>query len=193
MDPLLNIKIICTDEIGTQSPKKIFGNNVNSGNIIVRSSKNSELLYVDGACDGGSPVYIGITKSRGTQSSKQPVESGDILGGLQVYGRVMPGDSLGYNHAETPLCGSLIFKVAEGYNSGSKNIPTELLIVTGNVDSLQIKLLIDSSGTLKVAGNIETGELVVTDKLVTPLHDHPVKFIKVIHQGKPYAVPLYQI
>lgn len=192
MDPLLNIKIVCHPESGTLSPKYVFGNDETSGNVIIRSSDNSELFYIDGACDGSGPVYIGLTKSRGNQKNKLPVESGDVLAGLQVYGRVKPGSSLGYEHEETPLCGSIMFKVSEGYVTGSSNIPTELLIVTGNIESLQIKLIIDSSGNLKVAGNIETGNLIITDELIDLKSPSLEKFIKVFYNGEQYAVPLYK-
>lgn len=194
MDPLLNIKIICQPEKGTLSPVQEFGDEFNSGRVVVRSSNNSELLYVDGACDGGSPVYVGVTKSRGSQQDKLPVEAGDILGGLQVYGRTLSGKSLGYSYEETPLCGSIVFKVAEGYETGSHNIPTELLVVTGNPNSLQIKLIVDPQGNLKVSGNIETGNLTITDELVVPLDTSlPIKYIKVKHNNTYYAMPLYQV
>lgn len=193
MDPLLNVKIVCQPETGTLSPKHVFGNDEVSGNVIVRSSDNSELFYIDGACDGGSPVYIGLTKSRGTQKDKFPVEAGDVLAGLQVYGRIKPGSSLGYEHDETPLCGSIMFKVSEGYVSGSPNIPTELLIATGNTESLQIKVIIDSKGNLKVSGNVEVGNLIITDEPIDLKLPVLEKFIKVFYNGESYAVPLYKV
>jgi hypothetical protein len=193
MDPLLNMKIICKDEDGTNSSPNFFGNEKVNGKVVIRSSDNSELFYIDGACTGDSPIYVGLTKSRGTQDKKLPVESGDILGGLQVYGRIKSGESLGYNHSETPLCGSIMFKVAENYETGSKNIPTDLLIVTGNTDNLHIKLIIDSNGTLKLTNNIELGELVITDKEVHPIDNIPKKYVKVIYKGSNYGIPLYQL
>lgn len=192
MDPLLNIKIVCKPEEGTSAPIHSFGDDFTSGKVVVRASDNSELLYVDGACDGGSPVYVGITKSRGEQYNKLPVEAGDILGGLQVYGRTQSGKSLGYNHNETPLCGSIMFKVAESYTTGSPNIPTELLVVLGDPDT-QIKLKVDSNGTLKLAGNIEVGNLTITDEVVKPIGYVPIKYVRVIHDRNNYALPLYQI
>ena len=193
MDPLLNIKIVCEPEEGTDAAFNTFGTDFTNGKVVVRSSDNSELLYIDGAADGGSPIYLGLTKSRGTQHVKLPVEAGDILGGVQVYGRIKEGNSLGYCHEETPLSGSVMFKVAEGYVTGSQHIPTELLFVMGTEQGLQIKLVIDSSGTLKVAGNIETGKLTITDEEVTPVNKHPIKFVKAIYNGKEFALPLYQL
>ena len=193
MDPLLNIKIVCEPEEGTEAAFQTFGSDFTSGKVVIRSSDNSELLYIDGACDGGSPIYLGLTKSRGTQHVKLPVEAGDILGGVQVYGRTKEGNSLGYCHDETPLSGSIMFKVSEGYKSGSPNIPTELLIVAGTDQGLQIKVIVDSKGTLKVAGNIETGKLTITDEIVRPNGYVPIRYVKAIHDGRSYALPLYQI
>jgi hypothetical protein len=86
-----------------------------------------------------------------------------------------------------------MFKVAENYETGSKNIPTDLLIVTGNTDNLHIKLIIDSNGTLKLTNNIELGELVITDKEVHPIDNIPKKYVKVIYKGSNYGIPLYQL
>jgi hypothetical protein len=187
MDKLLNTLITCDVEPGTSTPYHFLSN------AIVQSNDNSELIYIDGAFDGGSPIYIGLTKSRGNQQNKLPVESGDVLGGLQVYGRIKSGKSLGYNHLETPLCGSIMFKVADNYQTGNKSIPTELMIVVGNEKSLEIKIVVDSKGNLKIAGNIETGNLTITDEAVVPSNPIPTKYVKTIYQGVSYALPLYQI
>jgi hypothetical protein len=187
MEQLLNKPIICDVESGTSTPQHILSN------VIVQGSDNSELIYIDGVFDGDSPIYLGLTKSRGTRQNKLPVEAGDILGGLQVYGRIKPGESLGYNHLETPLCGSMMFKVADNYQAGDTSIPTELLIVVGNEKSLEIKIVVDSKGNLKIAGNIETGNLTITDEAVVPSNPIPTKYVKTIYQGVSYALPLYQI
>jgi len=193
MDPWLNVKIVCKDEEGTTTVPNIIGDDISSGKLIIRSSNNSELCYIDGACGGDSPIFIGLTKSRGSQSKKLPIEAGDILAGLQVYGRTKSGKSLGYNHNETPLCGSIMFKVANNYQTGLPNIPTELLIVTGNNDNLEIKLIVDSKGNLKISGNMEIGELIITDKEVTPILGNPKKFVKIIYNNIEYGMPLYQL
>jgi hypothetical protein len=145
-------------------------------------------LYIDGAADGGSPIFVGITKSRGTQANKLPVEAGDILGGLQVYARVKTGDSLGYCHEETPLHGSIMFRAS---TDTTDVLSTELLLAVNSCDGLQVKLVLDSHGHLNVSGNIKTGELRITDEEV--LADKPVKFIKAIYEDVEYAIPLYSI
>jgi len=178
---LLNKEIVCGPE-QSFDPLQIF----NEGNVIVQSSDNSQTLYIDGAGEGGWPIYIGVTKSRGTQENKLPVEANDVLGGLQVYARVKQGTSLGYSAEETPLIGSAIFKV--GATLGS----SELLLAVANDNKLKIKVVLDSSGNLKVAGNIETGALCITDELVNA-SGNPVKFIKVYHNGNAYAMPIYSI
>jgi hypothetical protein len=179
---LLNRQIICSAEPGTGLPKHIIGN------VIVRSDDNSEHLYIDGAADGGSPIYVGITKSRGSQSNKLPIEPGDILGGLQVYARVKAGDSLGYCHEETPLHGSIMFRAS---TDTTDVLSTELLLAVNSRDGLQVKLVLDSHGHLNVSGNIKTGELQITDEEV--LADQPVKFVKAIYEDVEYAIPLYSI
>jgi hypothetical protein len=181
----LNYKIICEPEIN-QEPLQVFGDNTVSGNVIIRSSNNSQTLYIDGAGQGEWPVYVGVTKSRGTQENKLPVEAGDILGGLQVYARVKQGSSLGYSAKETPLVGSAIFKV--GSTLGS----SELLLAVANENKLTVRVILDSAGNLRVAGNIETGVLCITDELVNSLGT-PVKFVKVYHNGDAYAMPIYLI
>ena len=181
----LNYRIVCEPEINKE-PLQVFGDNTADGNVIVRSSNNSQTLYIDGAGQGEWPIYIGVTKSRGTQENKLPVEADDILGGLQVYARVKQGSSLGYSAEETPLIGSAIFKV--GATLGS----SELLLAVANDNRLKIKVVLDSSGNLKVAGNIETGILCITDELVNA-SGNPVKFVKVYHNGNAYAMPIYSI
>ena len=176
---LLNNKIVCGPEQSFK-PLHVF----DEGNVIVQSSDNSQTLYIDGAGEGGWPIYIGVTKSRGTQANKLPVDANDILGGLQVYARVKQGSSLGYSAEETPLIGSAIFKV--GATLGS----SELLLAVANDNELTVRVVLDSSGNLKVAGNIETGALCVTDEIVNA-SGNPVKFVKVYHNGHAYAMPIY--
>jgi len=178
---LLNKEIVCGPE-QSFNPLHVFS----EGNVIVQSSDNSQTLYIDGAGEGGWPIYIGVTKSRGTQENKLPVEANDIVGGLQVYARVKQGSSLGYSAEETPLIGSVIFKV--GSTLGS----SELLLAVANDNSLQIKVVLDSAGNLKVAGNIETGKLCITDEIVNA-SGNAVKFIKVYYEGTAYAMPIYSI
>ena len=178
---LLNNEIVCGPE-QSFDPLQVF----KEGNVIVQSSDNSQTLYLDGAGESGWPTYVGVTKSRGTQQNKLPVEANDVLGGLQVYARVKQGSSLGYSAEETPLIGSAIFKV--GGTLGS----SELLLAVANDNKLTVKVVLDSVGNLKVAGNIETGALCITDELVTA-SGNAVKFVKVYHGGIAYAMPIYAI
>ena len=178
---LLNKEIVCGPEQSFE-PLHIFS----EGNVIVQSSDNSQTLYVDGAGEGDWPIYIGVTKSRGTQENKLPVETNDILGGLQIYARIKQGSSLGYSTEETPLIGSAIFKV--GSTLGS----SELLLAVANDHTLKVKVVLDSAGNLKVAGNIETGSLCITDEIVNA-SGNAVKFVKVYHNGDVYAMPIYSI
>ena len=178
---LLNKQIVCGPEQSFH-PLKVFS----EGNVIVRSSDNSQTLYIDSAGEADWPAYVGVTKSRGTQENKLPVEANDILGGLQVYARIKQGASLGYSAEETPLIGSAIFKV--GSTLGS----SELLLAVANDNKLKVKVVLDSAGNLKVAGNIEAGALCITDELVTS-SGNPIKFVKVYHEGVAYAMPIYSI
>jgi hypothetical protein len=178
---LLNKEIVCGPEQSFK-PLHIFS----EGNVIVQSSDNSQTMYVDGAGEGDWPIYIGVTKSRGTQENKLPVEINDILGGLQIYARIKQGSSLGYSAEETPLIGSAIFKV--GSTLGS----SELLLAVANDHTLKVKVVLDSAGNLKVAGNIETGSLCITDEIVNA-SGNAVKFVKVYHNGNAYAMPIYSI
>ena len=96
----------------------------------------------------------------------------------------MPGSQVGYNQ-ETPLVGSIIYRMSDTDSS-------ELLIATKDSNNLSVKLILDSTGSLRVSGTIKTGELEITDQSVETLGD-PVTFIKVKYQGVDYAMPLYQI
>jgi hypothetical protein len=178
---LLNHEIICGPE-QSFTPLKVFS----EGNVIVQSSDNSQTLYIDGAGESEWPIYVGVTKSRGTQNNKLPVEANDILGGLQVYARIKQGSSLGYSAEETPLIGSAVFKV--GSTLGS----SELLLAVASDNKLKVRVVLDSNGNLKIAGNIETGELCITDNLVNA-SGSPVKFVKVYYKGTAYAMPMYSI
>jgi hypothetical protein len=182
----LNREIICNSEESLEMTDSFGDENFNA-NIVVRSSDNSQTLYIDGAGEGGWPVYIGVTKSRGNQKNKLPIEPNDMIGGLQVYSRTRKGQSLGYNHAETPLTGSIIFK------AGDSTDDSELLIAVKENDHLKVKLILDSKGNLGIAGNIVTGNLTITDSVTVPKNHVPVKYIKVIHDGIEYAMPLYLI
>lgn len=178
----LNRVIICGPE-----QDSVLLKSFNEGSIVVRSSDNSQTLYLDGAGDSGWPIYLGVTKSRGTQTDKQPIEPNDIIGGLQVYARVKEGSSVGYNHEETPLTGSVIFKAGDEVDS------SELLIAVKKDDVLSVKLVLDSIGNLKVAGNISTGQLVLTDESVDVTNTNAVKYVKVFYHDVAYAMPLYPI
>lgn len=178
---VLNTKIICGNEQHIE-PVEIY-----NGTVVVKSSNNSQTLYLDGAGDSGWPIYIGVTKSRGTQENKQPIEANDIIGGLQVYARTKEGNSIGYNHEETPLTGSVIFKAGDTIDS------SELLVAVKQQGDLEVKLVLDSAGNLKVSGSISAGRLLISDKVVSAIGPHPVKFVKVVHDGTEYAMPLYSI
>jgi hypothetical protein len=144
-------------------------------------------LYIDGAGSSGWPIYVGITKSGGTQQKKLPTKPNDIIGGLQAYARIIEGQSLGYNHLETPLAGSIIFKVGDTVDS------SELLIAVKKQNQLTVKLVLDSDGNLHVAGTLNTGKLTITDELTTPANNIPVRYVKAIYDGIEYAMPLYLI
>lgn len=178
---MLNRKIICEDEEGSSNQQTTLEN------VIIKTYDNSEGLYVDGTADGGSPVYIGITKSKGNQQLKNPLDEGDIIGGLQVYARTTNGNSQGYNHSETPLRGSLIFKL----NDVDKN-SSELLIAVTDNNCPTVRLVLDSKGNLDVSGNIGIGNLKITDEKVTA---GPVatKFVKAFYNNEAYAIPLHPI
>lgn len=187
---MLNSKIICGPESGSTKTQSILEN------VVITTEDNAEGLYIDGTGDAGSPVYVGITKSQGNQDRKLPVEAGEIIGGLQVYSRKLEGNSLGYEHKETPLNGSIIFKVADDYKSVNNYIPSELLVAVADEENLSVRLVLDSKGNLSVTGNISGGEITITDQEV-PADDIPdrfvTRFVKAIYKGKQYAIPLYSI
>lgn len=183
---ILNYRITCGPEVAV-APLHVLGDETQDAGVILRSSNNSQTLYLDGAGQSDWPTYLGITKSRGTQEHKEPIEPNDIIGGLQVYARTKAGTSLGYDHSETPLSGSIIFKAGDNINS------SELLVAVKNDDVLAVKLVLDSRGNLKVAGNISTGDLVITDESADVVNTDAVKYIKVFHNGAAYAMPLYLI
>jgi hypothetical protein len=178
---MLNTEIICGPEENFKPVRNY------TGTVLVQSSDNSQTLYIDGAGDSGWPIYLGITKSRGTIDNKLPIEPNDIIGGLQVYARQKEGCSVGYSHDETPLSGSIIFKAGDTIDS------SELLIAVKNDGKLSVKLVIDSKGNLKVSGSISLGALTITDESVTVIDKTIIKFVKVIHQGVEYAMPMYSI
>lgn len=182
MDVSLNQKIVCGPVEPSGIPQSI------TTNLIVKADKNSELLYVDGTAAGDTPIYIGLTKSRGTQDNKLPVESGDILGGLQMYARTKPGSAMGYNYDEMPLCGSIMFRAG----NVDDTVETELIVALNNKTDLVTRLILDSQGNLKVSGNIELGGLTLTDEFVQSTGTL-AKCIKVYHYGEAYALPLYYI
>ena len=179
---------IYSDEFDKQH---VFGDSTNSGHVVIRTSKNEQLFYLDYAGLGGAPLYVGLTKSRGNQSNKLPVGADDMIGGLQVYARTTPGDSLGYCQEETPLAGGLHFKVASSYNGGNL-VNTEFLLALTNNDGLAIKLKVDSEGNLTTAGNVTSGDLTITDQEVVAMH-RPEKFVKAILNGIEYAIALHPI
>jgi hypothetical protein len=171
--------------------QQVFGDNTSSGHVIIRTSKNEQLLYLDYAGIGGAPLYIGLTKSRGDQINKLPIGADDMIGGLQVYARTTPGNSLGYCQEETPLAGGLHFKVSSDY-CGTGSVPTEFLLALTNTDGMSIKLKVDAEGNLQTAGNITSGNLTITDQEVIGMH-LPTKFVKAILAGVEYAIALHPI
>ena len=178
---MLDYKIICDNETGSGIKQTILEN------VVIKSDDNSESLYIDGTGDSGSPVYIGITKSNGNQDFKQPLEAGDIIGGLQIYSRVEPGNSLGYNHNQTPLTGSAIFKLS---NQDSKS--SEFLLAVSKNSYPTVRLVLDCDGNLKISGNISSGNLTITD-IVVNAEKYIETFVKAIYNDKEYAIPLYSI
>ena len=189
----INDKIICEAiDPSTMSKQRIFGDTENNGHIIIRASENEQLLYLDGAC-GNEPIFLGFTKSRGSQAEKLPVEPGDFVGGIQVYARTIQGNSLGYKHEEAPLAGGLHFKVSDRY-SGRGPVPTELLVALTNTDGMAIKLILDSAGNLQLSGNIKLGDLTITDTEV-PVEDvsDTKKYFLVYHKGIKYAMTAFEI
>lgn len=191
---MLNQKIIChpvPEEI--MHPKTVIGDDTTNAHMVLRSSENEQLLYLDGAC-GSEPIFIGITKSRGSQENKLPVCSGDMLGGLQVYARTVPGNSLGYDHNQTPLTSAIQFRVDNNYN-GENIVPSEMLIGLTDNEGMSVKLVLDSKGNLSVSKSITFGELTVTDVEVPASNIDPQseKHILVKFAGEDYAMVLKKI
>lgn len=188
----LNDKIICSP-LPEKQNQDIFGSDISNANVVFRSSKNEELLYLDGAC-GPEPIFLGLTKSRGSQYNKLPVEPGDFLGGIQVYARTSPGESLGYKHEETPLVGAIQFKVSDEYIPG-KEVLTKFLVALTDEDGSAIKLVLDNTGNLRISGNISLGNLTITDKEIKSnnVDESKTKFVLVNYQNQQYAMPLYSI
>jgi hypothetical protein len=187
-------KIVCHPIADDKMDKQtVLGNEESNGHVIIRSSENEQLLYLDGAC-GHEPIFLGITKSRGTQSNKLPVESGDFLGGVQVYARKVPGDSLGYKHEQTPLVGAFQFKVAESYEKG-KEVLSEFIIGLTDDTGMSVKLKVDHFGNLIIANNITLGDLTITSEEVSSsrVSQEIKKYIKVLHMDVEYALPLHEI
>lgn len=190
---ILNDKIICEAiDSSSMSEQRIFGDTENNGHVIIRASENEQLLYLDGACDD-EPIFLGFTKSRGSQQEKLPVEAGDFIGGIQAYARTVRGNSLGYRHEETPLAGGLHFKVSNHY-TGNGPVPTELLIGLTDADGMSIKFILDSSGSLQLSGNITLGDLTITDTEVS-VDDiiDTKKYLLVYHKGIRYAITAFEM
>jgi hypothetical protein len=190
----VNDKVICSPiPVDSMSQQQVFGSNYSNAHLIVRSSVNEELLYLDGAC-GPEPIFMGITKSRGTQDNKLPVEAGDFLGGIQLYARKIPGASLGYRHEQTPLVGAIQFKVNDDYCLGEE-VLTDLLIGLTAADGMSIKLKVDYRGNLIVASNITLGDLTLTDKTLSAdvVDQNSRVYIKVTHNGIDYAMPMFKL
>lgn len=190
----LNEKIVCSPiSVEEMSPQQVIGSDDINAHLIVRSSKNEELLYLDGAC-GPEPIFIGITKSRGDQTNKLPVEAGDFLGGVQVYARTAPGDSLGYRYEQTPLVSAIQFKVSDEYQHG-KEVLSDLIIGLTGTNGMSIKLKVDHAGNLKVASTVGLGNLTITDKEVSVANIDQLdkKFIKITYLGQDYAMPIFRI
>jgi len=190
----VGFKIVCDDIDPNELHKQtIIGTDTENGHLVVRSSANEQLLYLDGATDGKSPIFIGLSKSRGDQTNKLPVEAGDTLGGFQVYARTKPGNSLGYCHSESPLTGAIQFFVADDYNKQGA-VATEMIIALSDNDDMSARLKLDSKGNLITHGNITSGNLTITDNTIDSWHIGLVeKYVEVEYDGKKFAMPLYKI
>lgn len=158
--------------------------------VVIRTSENEKLLYLDGACEGDAPLYLGITKSRGSQNKKLPVQTNDFLGGLQIYARSIEGSSVGYCPEETPLVAGIQFKVSN-IESTSTSIPTEMLLALSDERGLRVKLIVDKDGNLRTTGSLSAGNLTITDEEVNA--GSVVKYVKVIFNNKNYALPLLNL
>ncbi len=190
---IINDKIICEAiDSSSMSEQRIFGDTENNGHVIIRASENEQLLYLDGAC-GNEPIFLGFTKSRGSQQEKLPVEAGDFIGGIQAYARTVQGNSLGYKHEETPLAGGLHFKVSDQY-TGNGPVPTELIVGLTDTDGMAIKFILASSGSLQLSGNITLGDLTITDTEVSvdDISDTK-KYLLAYHKGIRYAITAFEI
>ena len=188
----VGFKVICDSiDPNEMDEQKVFGTEETNSHLILRSSANEQLLYLDGATGGNEPIFIGLSKSRGDQTNKLPVEPGDTLGGLQVYGRTKPGDSLGYCHDESPLTGAIQFFVSDDYDK-SGAVSSELVVALSDNQDMSVKLKVDSKGNLITQGNITSGQLTVTDNVIENVGAIE-KYIEVYHNGKRYAMPLYWI
>lgn len=172
----------------TQGKILSVGSDFENANVVIRSSENEKLLYIDGACEGDAPLFLGITKSRGTQQKKLPVQSNDFLGGIHIYARTAEGSSIGYCPEETPLVAGIQFKVS---NTDSTGLPTEMLLALSNESGMSVKLIVDKDGNLRTTGFISAGNLTITDNEVEA--GSVVKYVKVIFNNTNYALPLYSI
>lgn len=186
MDYDLNFKV--TAETLPNSKIHEIGNAFENANVVIRTSENEKLLYLDGACEGDAPLYLGITKSRGSQNKKLPVQTNDFLGGLQIYARATEGSSIGYCPEETPLVAGIQFKVS---NIETASIPTEMLLALSDEQGLSVKLIVDKDGNLRTTGSLSAGNLTITDEEVNA--GAVVTYVKVIFNNKNYALPLHLI
>lgn len=184
----LNFNVVIEDIDLTSVKQNQIGNINENSNLVIRTSSNEQLIYLDGACDGDAPLYLGIVKSRGSQKEKLPVEANDFLGGLQIYARKEPGSSLGYHAKQTPLVAGIQFKIAKEKESG---LPTDMLIALSDENGMSVKLIVDQHGNLKTTGDISSGKLTITDNEV--VGNKIKRFVRVNYDGNDYALPLYSI
>ena len=188
----VGFKVVCDSiDPNEMDSQNIFGDEASNAHLVLRSSANEQLLYLDGATGGNEPIFVGLSKSRGDQTNKLPVEPGDALGGLQVYGRTKSGTSLGYCHDESPLTGAIQFFVSDDYDK-SGTVSSDLIVALSDNQGMSVKLKVDSKGNLITQGNITSGVLTVTDTITENVGTIE-KFIEVYHEGKKYAMPLYWI
>ncbi len=182
----LNFKV----EIDPLEPGKIqqIGSDTANANLVIRTSENEKLLYLDGACEGDAPLFLGITKSRGTQEHKLPVQSNDLLGGLHIYARKEEGSSLGYCPNETPLVAGIQFKVS---NNATTGIPTEMMLALSDENGMSVKLIVDKNGNLRTTGSVSLGTLTITDEAVEG--GTVQTFVRATYNGRNYAIPLYSV
>jgi hypothetical protein len=172
----------------TQGKILSVGSDFENANVVIRSSENEKLLYIDGACEGDAPLFLGITKSRGTQEKKLPVQSNDFLGGIHIYARKEEGSGLGYCPNETPLVAGIQFKVSNNTSSG---IPTEMLLALSDESGMSVKLIVDKNGNLRTTGSLSTGTLTITDETIEG--ETIQTFVRATYNGRQYAIPLYSI